>query len=111
MRNDARLVVLDQSRSTKPPEFGKTRPGLIVSLTVHNEVLDSVVVVPLSTVPGEIWPLRVKTDDVGGKASFAVLPGVRQVSKARLAEHIGAAAPSLLKRLDHALALALYLGD
>ena len=94
--------------ATKPPEFGKTRPGLIVSNTVQNEVLDSVVVVPLSTGPGEIWPLRVKTDDVRGKASFAVLPGVRQVSKARLAKHIGTAAPSLLKRLDHAL--ALYLG-
>ena len=28
--------------ATSPPEFGKTRPGLIVSGTVRNEVLDSV---------------------------------------------------------------------
>ena len=28
------------------PEFGKTRPGLIVSNTGHNDVLDSVAVFP-----------------------------------------------------------------
>ena len=26
--------------ATSPPEFGKTKPGLIVSGTAHNEALD-----------------------------------------------------------------------
>ena len=95
--------------ATSPPEFGKTRPGLVVSGTPHNEVLDSVVVVPLSTLGEEIWPLRVRTDDVRGKTSFAVLPGIRQVSKGRLAGFIGLASGSFLERLD--AAIALYLGD
>ena len=95
--------------TSSPPEFGKTRPGLIVSNTVHNEVLDSVVVVPLSTIPGEIWPLRVRADAVRGNPSFAVVPGVRQVSKSRLADYIGAATTPLMERMDRAL--ALYLGD
>lgn len=94
---------------TSPPEFGKTRPGLVVSSTPHNEVLDSVVVVPLSTIGDEVWPLRIRTDDVRGKASFAVLPGIRQVSKARLAGFIGVASSPFLKRLD--TAMELYLGD
>ena len=94
---------------TSPPEFGKTRPGVIVSGTAHNDILDSVVVVPLSTIGDEIWPLRIETDDVGGKAAFAVLPGIRQVSKARLADFIGAASSAFMTRLD--AALALYLGD
>ena len=94
---------------TSPPEFGKTRPGVIVSNTTHNDILDSVVVVPLSTIGDEIWPLRIKTDDVRGKAAFAVLPGIRQVSKARLADFIGVVSSTFMTRLD--AALALYLGD
>ena len=95
--------------ASSPPEFGKTRPGLIISNTVHNEVLDSVVVVPLSTIPGEIWPLRIKADAVRGRSSFIVLPGIRQVSKSRLADYIGAATTPLMERIDRAI--SLYLGD
>lgn len=94
---------------TSPPEFGKTRPGLVVSSTPHNEVLDSVVVVPLSTIGDEVWPLRIRTDEIRGKASFAVLPGIRQVSKARLAGFIGVASSPVMERLD--AAMILYLGD
>ena len=95
--------------STSPPEFGKTKPGLIVSSTAHNEVLDSVVVVHLSTIGDEIRPLHIRTDNVRGKAAFAVLPGIRQVSKARLAGFIGVASSPFMTRLD--AAIALYLGD
>ena len=95
--------------AASPPEFGKTRPGLIVSNTAQNGILDSVVVVPLSTIDGEFWPLHIRTDDVRGKAAFAVLPGIRQVSKARLTDFIGVATSTFMERLDEAL--ALYLGD
>ncbi len=95
--------------TTSPPELGKTRPGLIVSNTIQNEVLDSVVVVPLSPIPGEIWPLRIRADEVRGKAAFAVLPGIRQVSKARLADFIGTVTAPFMERMD--AALSLYLGD
>ena len=95
--------------AASPPEFGKTRPGLIVSSTAHNEVLDSVVVVPLSTIGDEIWPLRIRTNEVRGRAAFAVLPGIRQVSKARLAGFIGVASSPFMVRLD--AAMDLYLCD
>ena len=95
--------------ATSPPEFGKTRPGLIVSGAAYNENLDSVVVVPLSTTGEEIWPLRIRTDEVLGKAAFAVLPGIRQVSKARLADFIAVASSAFMARLD--AALAAYLSD
>lgn len=94
---------------TTPPEFGKTRLAVLVSNTLQNEVLDSVVVVPLSTTPGQIWPLRIPADEVRGRASWAVVPGIRQVSKSRLAESAGRASSEFLERLDHAL--SLYLND
>ena len=43
-----------------PPEVGKVRPGVIVSNSIQNEHLDSVVIVPLSARAPEIWPLRIE---------------------------------------------------
>ena len=93
----------------EPPELDKVRPGIIVSGAIHNERLDSVVVVPLSTCAPEIWPLRLRVDVPGMKTSYAVIPGIRQVSKARLREPIGQASPGRMSRLGEAL--ALYLGE
>jgi len=92
-----------------PPELGKVRPGIVVSNTIQNERLDSVVVVPLSTRAPEIWPLRLRVLVRGMKTSFAVIPGIRQVSKTRLHELIAQTAPTVMARVDEAL--ALYLGD
>ena len=94
---------------TSAPEFGKTRPGLVVSNSAQNEILESVVVVPLSTNPGEIWPLRLRLDGPTEKASFAVMPGIRQVSKTRFLGFIAFAPPGFMQRLDEAL--SLYLSD
>jgi mRNA-degrading endonuclease toxin of MazEF toxin-antitoxin module len=92
-----------------PPELGKLRPGLVVSGTIHNERLDSVVVVPLSTRAPEIWPLRVRVEIQGLKTSYAVIPGIRQVSKARLHDPIGHIPAPLLASIENAL--GLYLND
>ena len=93
----------------QPPELGKVRPAIVVSNTIYNERLDSVVVVPLSTRAPEIWPLRLRIVIPGLKASFAIIPGVRQVSKGRLHELIGRMATDSLARLREAV--GLYLGD
>ena len=92
-----------------PPEFGKLRPGIVVSNSIQNERLDSVVIVPLSTRAPEIWPLRLQVDLPGLKASYAVIPGIRQVSKARLQDPIGRASAGGMDRISDAL--AAYLGD
>ena len=82
------VVWVDLSDTT-PPEMGKVRPGIIVSGTAHNEVLNTVVVVPTSSIAPEIWPLRVAMGSFAGKASFAVIPGIRQVGKGRLRGTLG----------------------
>jgi mRNA-degrading endonuclease toxin of MazEF toxin-antitoxin module len=76
---------------------------------VQNERLESVVVVPLSTRAPEIWPLRLKLDIKGLRESYAVVPGIRQVSKARLHELVAQAPGPVMERV--AAALAAYLGE
>jgi mRNA interferase MazF len=92
-----------------PSELGKVRPGVIVSNSIQNERLDSVVVVPLSSRAPEIWPLRLRVEVAGMKTSFAVIPGIRQVSKTRLHELAAYASATTMDRLGDAL--ALYLGE
>jgi mRNA-degrading endonuclease toxin of MazEF toxin-antitoxin module len=92
-----------------PPELGKVRPGIILSNTIQNERLDSVVVVPLSSRAPEIWPLRVRLSARGIRTSYAVIPGIRQVSKGRLHELVALVSPDQLDRLT--TAVKAYLSD
>lgn len=92
-----------------PPEFGKTRPGLIVSNTEQNSVLPTVVVLPISGQPPEIWPLRIAVSLPAGKKSFAVVPGIRQVSKSRIREVIFLLPEGAMEEVSQAV--SAYLSD
>ena len=94
-----------------PPEFGKVRPALILSNSDQNIMLDSVVVLPLSSRGVEIWPLRVKCSVSLKKdtVSFAVIPGIRQISKTRLEDKIAMIKDTEMERISQAV--ELYLSD
>lgn len=105
-RGSAYWINLEPS---SPPELGKVRPGIIVSNTSQNERLDSVVVVPLSSRAPEIWPLRLRIEVSQLRASYVVIPGLRQVSKTRLHELIAQTPAIFMASIDEAL--AAYLRD
>ena len=90
-----------------PPEMGKVRPAVVLSNTALNSRLESVAVVPLSTQPGEIWPLRVKVPSGSKKPSFAIIPALRQAAKSRLLNVISVLGSSELAKLDRAVAESL----
>lgn len=96
------VVWVDLSDTT-PPEMGKVRPVIVISGTAHNEVLNTVVVVPTSSVAPEIWPLRLAVGSFAGKESFAVIPGIRQVRKGRLRSALGQLSHEQLLALDECL--------
>lgn len=103
-------VVWVNLEDAHPPELGKTRPAVLVSNSEQNDVLDSVVVVPLSSRPPAIWPLRIAVPGLGKlKRSFAVTPGIRQVAKRRLMRTEGVVPDELLGDLTSAL--EAYLRD
>ncbi len=78
--------------------------------TEANLSLSSVVIIPISTRPGVIWPLRLAMPRIRGmKPGFLVLPGIRQVSKARLHNETGTVDDGFLK--DVTEALSVYLGE
>ncbi|MEO6971141.1 MAG: type II toxin-antitoxin system PemK/MazF family toxin [Chthoniobacterales bacterium] len=102
-------IVWVNLEDTAPPEFGKTRPGIVVSNSEQNSILETVVIVPLSSRPPEIWPLRLRVEFPKKKVSFAVITGIRQVSRARLLEIAGLAPAEFIANLNRALAAYLAL--
>jgi mRNA interferase MazF len=101
------MVWVDLSDAT-PPEMGKIRPAIIVSGDAHNSVLNTVAVVPTSSLPHEIWPLRLDVGTFAGKPSFAIIPGIRQVRKGRLRGELGQLDPNKLRALDECLLAYLH---
>jgi len=101
------VVWVDLS-DANPPEMGKMRPAVIVSGDVHNGLLDTIVVVPTSSLAPEILPLRVSVGVFSGKESFAVVPGLRLLSKRRLRGTLGHLSAARLASLD--ASLRAYLG-
>ncbi len=90
--------------------MGKQRPAVVVSNSVQNSILDSVVVVPFSSQEPEIPYLRIKLKlENARQMGFAVLPGIRQIKKSRILKSIGYLSPHELKKLD--TALTVYLSD
>ncbi len=93
----------------RPPELGKTRPGIVISNSEQNAHLETVVAIPFSTQAPEVWPLRLKFDLANQKTSYAVLPGIRQIKKTRLLDVIQMAPAEFMNTLDRAL--LAYLTD
>ncbi len=107
--NRGSVIWVDLSDAS-PPEMGKRRPAVIVSNSVQNQTLDTVVVVPLSSRPPEIPPLRLRVTVAALKrASYVVIPGLRQIKKSRILESAGRVAARDLDRLDGAI--RDYLSD
>ena len=107
--NRGSVVWVDLSDAS-PPEMGKRRPAVIVSNTVQNQVLDTVVAVPLSSQPPEILPLRLRLAVAALKrTSFAVIPGLRQIKKSRIMGSAGRVAAKDLERVERAI--RDYLSD
>jgi mRNA interferase MazF len=110
-RGEIHWVNLDPATA---PEIGKLRPALIVSNSETNHFLDSIVMVPLSSRPDEIWPLRIEIKMVAlskelPKRSFAVITGIRQVAKSRIQKLHGILDEESLKKIDNAI--QAYLSD
>ena len=97
------VVWVDLSDAS-PPEMGKRRPAVVVSNSVQNQVLDTLVAVPLSSRPPEIHPLRLRLQVASLKRpSYAVVPGIRQIKKSRVLGPAGRVSVADLTRLERAI--------
>ena len=78
------LVNLDPTIGS---EIKKTRPAVIISPNEMNEVLDTVIIAPMTTKIRN-WPTRVKIEFQGKQGEIA-LDQIRTIDKRRLIKYLG----------------------
>lgn len=104
-RGDVYWVGLDPVIGT---EILKTRPAVIVSNDSCNRYGSRVVVLPITSNVGSLFPgealIKVK-----GKAGRALGDQIRSIDKSRLKARLATLTPAEMTRIDEALAITLGL--
>jgi len=83
---------------TRGSEINKVRPVVIISLDALNEVLETVVICPLTTKLHPRWRSRLQVRCQGKKAEIAV-DQIRTLSKSRLLSKMGVLSPKDAREL------------
>lgn len=83
-RFDVWLISLDP---TVGHEIKKARPGLIVSPDEMNQVLDTYIVLPMTS-KSKTYPFRVETTFMG-KRGWIAIDQIRTVSRLRMVKRLG----------------------
>ena len=95
-QGDIYLVNLDPVIQT---EIGKTRPGLIISINAMNHHSPRLIVAPVTSTIGKVYPFEVFVPAGAGglqKDSKIMLDQLRSLDKKRLVKRIGAIDRDLL---------------
>jgi len=97
-QGDIYLINLDPTLQT---EIGKTRPGLIISINAMNHNSPRLIIAPITSSVGKIYPFEVLVPaGVGGleKNSKIMLDQMRSLDKKRLVRKIGTIEKAFLIR-------------
>ncbi len=89
-------------------EIKKTRPGLIVSNDIGNEVSNVVMIAPITSQVKNIYPFEVKLI-VDGKPAKVMLNQSRAIDKSRLNRKIESIGHETLKAVEEALKIVFGL--
>ncbi len=113
VRGSVIWVSLDPARGAEIP---KTRPCVVVSRDIANEVSRTVTVVPLSSLKGRaperlIQPILRAKESRLPKDSRALCDQVRTIDKGRIQGTAGVLSAEPMRRIDRGLILHLRLED
>ena len=113
VRGSVVWVALDPTRGAEVP---KTRPCVIVSREIANEVSPTVTVVPLSSIKGRaperlVQPILRAKESRLPKDSRALCDQVRTIDKGRIQRTAGVLGGETMRRIDRGLILHLKLED
>ena len=105
-RGEIWWVALDPTLGS---EIRKTRPCIVMSVSVLNEKRRTVIVVPLSSSPKASPPILIPIS-CGGQPVVAVSDQIRAVAKERLRNRLGAVTMEEMAALEDGLRQIMQLG-
>jgi len=108
-RGDVYWVKLDPIEGH---EIGKTRPALVISNDINNELADTITVLPITSSVGKVYPFEVfLKQGIGNISSDSKVKTnqIRTVDKNRLKERIGTLPGVILSDVEKAVKIHLEL--
>jgi len=106
-RGEIYLVCLDPAIGS---EINKTRPALIISNDINNQIAQTVTVIPITSNIEKIYPFEtlLPSQESGLlKNSKAKCNQIRTIDKKRLVKSLGKASMENLKEIEKAIAIHL----
>ena len=106
------IVLVNFNPQKRAEEMGKVRPAVIISDTHLNQIMDLVLVVPMTTnLIDNTEPLRirVKAKDNLIKDSDIMCEQIRGVSKSRISKKVSSLNKNELKKLENSIKSILVL--
>ncbi len=106
-RGDIHWVGLDPIEGS---EIGKTRPAIVISNNINNELADTVTIIPVTSSIGKIYPFEVfipRGITNISRDSKAKANQLRTVDKRRIKDLIGTLPDSILKEIEKAVKIHL----
>lgn len=104
-RGEVYWVELDPSVGK---ETQKTRPGLIVSNDIGNEVSDIVMIAPVTSKIDRLYPVEVKIT-LDGKQGKIMLNQCKAIDKSRLKARMGSVDSDTMKSVEEAIKIVFAL--
>ncbi len=104
-RGEIYWVDLDPARGS---ETQKTRPGLVISNDIGNEMSDVVIIAPITSKVKNIYPFEVEIF-IENKRGKAMINQCRAVDKSRLKGKLGEANLETMKSVEEALKIVFAI--
>src|ERR1700690_3116570 len=89
-------------------ETQKTRPGLIVSNDIGNEVSDIVMIAPITSKTDKLYPVEVKIT-LDGKEGKIMLNQCKAIDKSRLKAKMGSVDSDTMRSVEEAIKIVFAL--
>lgn len=108
-RGDIYWVKLDPIEGS---EIGKTRPAVVISNDINNELAETITVLPVTSSVGKVYPFEVfLKQGVGNISSDSKIKTnqIRTLDKKRLKERIGTIPDTILCDIEKAVKIHLGL--
>ena len=106
-RGEIYLVCLDPTIGF---EINKTRPALIISNNINNQVAQTVTVIPITSSTEKVYPFEalLSSQESGlHKSSKAKCNQIRTIDKKRLVKFLGKVSKKELKEIEDSLSIHL----
>ena len=108
-RGEIYLVCLDPTIGS---EINKTRPALIISNDINNQIAQTVTVIPITSNIEKVYPFEALLPSQGSgllKSSKAKCNQIRTIDKKRLVKSLGKVSTEKLKEIEKSLLIHLRI--